>query len=121
MKILLDTNFVLTCIKQKIDFETLANEILDGKIEWIIPLEVLKEIEKFKDKVLSKKSLEFLDKLKPQIIKLEGNSPNVDQKIARYIYGEKIILATLDKGLKSKVNNPILSIRGKKMLKLLKQ
>lgn len=121
MKVLLDTNFILTCVKQKIDFEELANKIIDGQIEWIIPNDVLKELDKFSDKNLSKLSLELLDNLKPKIIDLEGKNPNIDEKIARYIQGEKIVLATLDRGLKSKVNNQILTIRGKKMLELIQQ
>ena len=33
MKILIDTNFILTCMKQKIDFPNLAEELFDEKIK----------------------------------------------------------------------------------------
>ena len=36
MKILLDTNFVLTAIKQKIDFDSSANELFDEVIRKFI-------------------------------------------------------------------------------------
>jgi len=42
---ILDTNFILTCVKQKIDFFEWFN--LNG-IEILIPLEVINEIKKIK-------------------------------------------------------------------------
>jgi len=126
MKILLDTNFVLTCVKQKIDFASLAEEIFDEPIEWIIPQEVLNELGNLKDKkgvkvgdkVAAKLSFEILKKLKLKIIELGGKNPNVDIKIVNYLIGKKIVLATLDKDLKGRVKNKILTIRGKKSLDL---
>ena len=44
MNIILDTNFVLTCVKQKIDFIHYADEIFDKPINWIVPLEVIEEL-----------------------------------------------------------------------------
>ena len=49
MKIILDTNFVLTCVKQKIDFAELAEQLFDEPIEWIVPQEVLNELGNLKD------------------------------------------------------------------------
>jgi rRNA-processing protein FCF1 len=46
MKILVDTNFVLTCVKQKIDFLSIAEEIISEKIEWLLPKQVEAELEK---------------------------------------------------------------------------
>ncbi|MEA3248304.1 MAG: hypothetical protein U9Q73_01215 [Nanoarchaeota archaeon] len=127
MKILLDTNFILTCVKQKIDFESITNDISDEPIEWIIPQEVLDELRnlkdkkkiKVKDKNAAKLSLEILKVIKPKIIKLQGRNPNVDIKIVNYISGGEIILATLDKNLKKKVTNKILTIRNKKGLEII--
>jgi len=119
MKILLDANFVITCAKQKIDFETIANELIDGYLVWLVPKEVLEEINNLSDKDLLKLSLEILQHLDPKIIELPGKNPNVDEKISRYIKGEEIILATLDKGLCDRVSNQILTIKGKKSLALI--
>ena len=121
MKILLDTNFILTCIKEGIDFDTLANEILDRRIEWLIPHEVEKEITAISKSQGAKKqqakvALELLKNLKHKQAKLED--PNVDMGIAKYVNQHGIILATLDRKLKSRVKGKILTIRGKKSLEL---
>jgi rRNA-processing protein FCF1 len=126
MEILLDTNFILTCIRQKIDFASLAEELFDESIKWIVPQEVLNELGQLKDKqgmkTIDKNSAELsfdiIQSLKPEVIKLGGNHPNVDIKIVNYLLGKDIILATLDKGLKERVENKILTIRGKKSLEI---
>ena len=127
MKILLDTNFIMTCVKQKIDFPSLANDIIDEKIEWIIPQDVLNELGNLKDrkgmkisdKEAAKLSFEILQTINPKIIELPGKNPNIDIKIVNYIINKPIVLATLDKGLKGRVDNKILTIRGKNNLELI--
>ena len=127
MKILLDTNFIVTCVKQKIDFPSLANETIDQKIEWIVPQDVLNELGNLKDKKgtkiadknAAKLGFEILQTIKPKIIELPGKNPNVDIKIVNYIIDKDILLATMDKNLKSRVKNKILTIRGKKSLELI--
>lgn len=126
LKILLDTNFILTCVKQKIDFENFLNEKMDEKIEFLVPQQVLNELGNLKDragmKTIDKKaaelSFEYLRKMqnKPKIIQLKDNFQNVDIAIVNYLLGKNIILATLDKDLKQRVDNKILTIRGKKNL-----
>ena len=71
MKILIDTNFVLTCVKQKIDFSNLAEELFDEKIEWLVPQDVLNELGVLKDRkgmkvadrTAAKTSFEILEKI----------------------------------------------------------
>jgi len=123
MDILLDTNFILTCTKQKIDFDKVANKIIDKKITWLVPQQVLNELENIKNKKIDKKaaelSLEILQTLNPKIIELNKN-PNIDIAIVNHIIDKSITLATLDKNLKQRVpNNKILTIRGKDWLKLI--
>lgn len=127
MKILLDTNFILTCVKQKIDFPSFANEIIDQKIEWLVPQDVLNELKNIKDKKgmkvadkdAARLSLEIIRNLNPKIIKFPDKNPNVDIKIVNYIVNKDVVLATLDKNLKSRVNKKILTIRGKKRLEII--
>jgi rRNA-processing protein FCF1 len=127
MKILLDTNFVLTCAKQKIDFPNIAEQIIDEKIEWQIPQDVINELGNLKDRKGMKRinrhaarlAFEIIEAIKPEVIQLPERNPNVDIKIVNYILGTDIVLATLDRNLKSRVNNKILTIRGKNNLELI--
>lgn len=126
MKILMDTNFVLICAKQKIDFAEVTDRIVDEKIEWIAPQDVLNELGNIKDragvkeadKLAAEIGFEILASLKPKVVELPGKNPNIDIKIVNYILGKEIVLATMDKGLKSRVDNKILTIRGKNNLEL---
>jgi rRNA-processing protein FCF1 len=126
MDILLDTNFILTCTKQKIDFAKIADEIINEDITWIVPQQVLNELGNIKDKKGTKKqdkqaaelSFEILQTLNPKIIELNKN-PNIDIAIVNHIIDKPIVLATLDKKLKQRVpNNRILTIRDKNYLEL---
>ena len=127
MKILIDTNFAITCAKNKIDFPSLTNEIIDQKIEWLVSQDVLNELGniknktgiKEKDKQAADISFQLLKDLNPEILNLPGKNPNVDMKIVNYIIDKDIVLATMDKNLKSRVNNKILTVRGKKNLELI--
>ncbi|MFH0711534.1 MAG: hypothetical protein V1889_00220 [archaeon] len=123
MKILLDTNFILTCAKQKIDIDTSLNKITTEKIEYLVPQDVLNELGNLKQipkhKQAAELSFQILQTLNPKIIQLKTRNPNIDIKIINYIIDKPIILATLDKNLKSRIKNKILTIRNKKNLELL--
>lgn len=127
MKVLLDTNFIITCVKNKIDFPSRSEEIIDESIEWLIPQDVLNELGNLKDKKGAKVadrsaaelSFEIIKSLDPEVLDLPGKNPNVDIKIVNYILDKPIVLATLDKNLKFRVSNKILTTRGKKGLELL--
>ncbi|MFA5485138.1 MAG: hypothetical protein WC260_02735 [Candidatus Pacearchaeota archaeon] len=123
MEVLLDTNFILTCVLQKIDFVELSENMFNEKIEWILPRQVINELEKIKKDERQKKkfrdgaklSLEILETINLKIVNLNKN-PNIDIAIKNYIFNKSIVLATNDKNLKRRVKNRILSIRGAKNL-----
>ena len=121
-KVILDTNFILTCVKQKIDF---LNEIKFMGIRVLIPEEVLKEIRKiissgkklhFREN--AKLALKILDKNKFKKIRL--GTAHVDKGLVNFAEKNKdVIVATLDRELKKKIKKPKLVIRGKKKLKVI--
>lgn len=127
MEILLDTNFIIACAREKIDFDSLANEIVDEPITWIVPKEVFAELENIKDSQNQKVSdrnaaklgIDLIKTLNPKIVELGGRNPNIDIRIVNYLKDAQIVLATLDKALKSRVNNRILTVRGKKKLEFI--
>ena len=125
MEILLDTSFIITCARQKIDFSSLADEATTDKVNFILPQEVLNELnkiserkgEKIGDKQAAKLSISLLKELNPKIIKL--GSKITDNGISDYLkQHNKTVLATLDKNLKKKSGSTILTIAGKKKLEL---
>lgn len=127
MKILLDTNFIITCAKQNIDFDAIMNGITSEEVEWIVPEEVLGELRglQFGGKIKIKElnavtiGIEIVTRLGVEVVKLSDTANDVDTKIVNYLHGKDIVLATLDKFLKSRVKNKILTIRGKKNLELI--
>lgn len=125
MEILLDTNFIIACVRQKIDFFSRANEIIDDQIKWVVPFEVMAELEdiskrkgeKIVDKNAAKIGLEMIRVISPTIINVKDK--NVDEGIRKYIEGKNIVLATLDRGLRKKIKNSILTINNVKELEVL--
>ena len=127
MQILLDTNFILTCAKQKIDFDAVMNGITTEEVKWIVPEEVLTELRglqfggkiKIKEQNAATIGIQIIEKLGVEVVKLSDTANEVDTKIVNYLRGKDITLATLDKNLKSRVKNKILTIRNKKHLTII--
>lgn len=105
---LLDTSFILTCIKQKIDF---FEELMEYQI--IIPIQVIKELKGLNAKL----ALKLVSKHKFK--KIDLKMKNVDGGIKKFAEKDKnIIVATLDKELQKNIINKKLIIRGKKRLEI---
>lgn len=132
MEILLDTNFVITCTKQKIDFFNLTSQIVEEPLDWLIPDKVITEVKKLSEERSNKikdrqSALLFLDLLESYVSRKEEikiihlTKPIVDDAIVDYCDKNPwVVLATLDKKLKSRVANRLLTIQGKKFLKIQK-
>ena len=124
--VLLDTNFILTCVKQKIDF---FHDIKFMGMKIIISKQVINELMKIMN---SKKKLHFRKdaELSLRILEKEKNSfkkinlskygKNTDKRIKNFADKNKnITVATLDRILKNKIKNRKLVIRGKKQLEVI--
>lgn len=108
--LLLDTNFIITCIKQKIDF---FEEIPLMGIKILLPKQVINELKKLNTQY-SKLALKLIEKSNPKIIDI--GKGHVDKKILKYVKeNPKTIVATLDKELKSKLKSKMV-IRERKRL-----
>ena len=112
---ILDTNFILTCAKQKIDF---FEELYLMGISIIIPKEVIREIEKFKGKKAEADiALKILEKNKFDLIEI--GKGHVDKKIIGYAKeNPEVLVATLDKEMQDKISNKKIIIREKKRLEI---
>ena len=120
--ILLDTNFILTCVKQKIDFFEFL-EFEGFKI--LIPKQVIGEIKNFsksEKKLHFKKDAELALKIlgENNFKKVDLKMNNVDGGIIKFAAeNPKIVIATLDREIKKKVKNQKLVVRGNKELEIL--
>jgi len=116
-KIILDTSFILTALKQKINLASELQRILDKKFTIHIIDKTLKELENKKHEKLA---IQILKSLKCSIIKTTENK-NVDNLILDHIKKHpSCIVATQDKSLKEKLkkrNIRLITIRQKKYLK----
>jgi len=121
-KAVLDTNFILTCVKQKIYF---FDEVKFMGFEIVIPEEVIAELKKLQrsgDKLHLRNNAYLALKIieKNQFKKIKLGMKNVDKGLVELAKKDKeTIIATLDKELKYKIKRPILLIRGRKRLKII--
>ena len=113
-KIILDTDFLLSSLKFKIDFISEINRICKFNYELYIFEGTLKELE---GKKLGKLALDILKQKNIKVI----NSKNsyVDKDILS-LKGESYIIATSDKELIKRLKFPIIRIKQKKYLILQK-
>ena len=113
MEVLLDTSFILSAIRNKID---IFEELQEYQI--LIPKQVINELTGLaKNKSEAKLALKLIQKNKPKIQKLEGK--NTDNAIINYAKNNpEIIIATLDREIKRKIKNPKIIIQGKKKLEI---
>ncbi len=113
-QVILDTSFILTCVKQKIDF---FEELKFMGLKIIIPKQVVGEL-KGLGSDNSKLSLKILDKNSYEAVDLRGK--NVDLGIINFANkNSDVFVATLDREIKKKVNNSAVVIREKKRLEII--
>ncbi len=127
MKIIIDTNFIITALKEKINLDFTLKDLF-GFYELLVPQLVIKELEdlsknkesKIKDRESAKVALELINK--SQIF--DSNKKHADSAILQFAKDkDNIIVATLDRNLKSQIKekNPsvkFLTIRGKKKFEI---
>lgn len=112
-KIILDTNFIITCVKQKIDF---FEELKLMGFRIIIPLQVITELEKLKRTL----ELKLLEEHKEQFTTVRFKKGYVDKGMMEFSKKyPKAVVATLDSALKNNITNPIMVVRRKKKLEVI--
>ena len=112
-KVLLDTSFILSAVRNKID---IFEELLGYQI--IIPKQVLIELNGIaKTKTEAKTALKIIEKNKFEMIDLK--TKNTDKGIKKYARSDKnLIIATLDDEIKKSVRNRKIVIRGKRKIEI---
>lgn len=115
MKIILDTNFLVYCARQKIDYrEQIMGLIKEGYVlvtlsQVVDELKKLSEVgKKLRDRESARLALQLLEKNKVRVLK--GRKNNADDSIIDISKGN--IVATLDRVLRMKVGRIIVAGRG---------
>ena len=117
----LDTNFILSCIRKKIDF---FEKIPQMGLSIIIPLQVMDEIRKFtregRGSLKSEAKLALTIMENQQFKRVDLYNKNVDNGIISLAEKNKnYIIATLDRAIKVKTKNQNLVIRGDTELEII--
>lgn len=119
VRYLLDTNFLIYCVKEKIDF---LEEL--GRKNIIVPEEVVSELErikakgKLKDRVSAGIILDLIKDAK-RIILGKGHVDNLIANFAKK--NSDVIVGTMDKNLQKRIKKSrgrILEIAGRKKLRI---
>lgn len=120
-KVILDTNFILNAIHNKLDF---FEELTLKGHRVIIPIEVIEEIKRLRDGTKALKFREDAD-FALRLIKSEEHDEvkiggrYVDVGLRNYLKkNPDVVLGTMDKELKKSVTNRKIIIRNKKKLEL---
>jgi len=115
--VLLDTNFILSCVRNKIDF---VEELQLSGRKILLPIQVVDELKEIvkKKKYKSKSEAEFALKLlgHSNFEKIDLKEKYVDKGIRKFVEKNKsVIIATLDRELKRPKNRNMVITRKKKI------
>ncbi len=118
MNVLLDTNFLVYCAKQKIDYKEIIPTIITQKHEIVVPRQVVEELKKlsqnagkYRDREAAALALRLLQANKIPVIELPGRT--ADDAL---IHGSKKgVVATIDRELRRKVGWAIVIGSSKKL------
>ncbi len=122
MKVILDTNFLIYCAKEKLDYIEKINNRLNEGFNLVVPEQVIEELKRLKIKAKKGKdkdacdlALKILEKKNIEIVQPAGKS--VDDAIIKLAQeNSKNIVCTLDREMRWELGRVILVSRGKKLI-----
>ena len=125
MKVILDTNFIIYCAKNKLDYVEGISELINEHCELVVPSQVINELKQLKndkwkkvsgkDKTAIDLALQLLKVNNVKEVEIEGNS--VDEGMINLANeNKKNIVCTFDRGMRKKLPRVILLNRKKKLI-----
>ena len=115
MEVILDTNFIISCIIKKIDF---ISQLEEQGFRVVVPKEVMQEMKDLKLKKTSHEertainaAFEIIEKRKVKKMSV-GKKGKVDDMLIKKGQ-EGFYIATLDSGIKNKVPNKVVILNSK--------
>ncbi|MBS3093043.1 hypothetical protein J4456_00500 [Candidatus Pacearchaeota archaeon] len=140
MKVILDTNFLVYCAKEKIDYMDEIEQLFNEKIDVLVPIQVINELHSItrkkklriplerrsarfkkttgKDKEAAALAIQMVEKyvFDGKIEKVNTEGKNVDDALLQLAQREKHIVCTLDRELRGKLGRVILINQYKKLM-----
>ncbi len=117
MEVILDTNFVIYCIKEKIDF---ISQLKEMGFQIVMPREVFQELKNLKTKTgtkrVDKESIDIALKMfsEGDVKKVSlGNNTYADEGLIKK-GKEGVYIATLDAGIRRNVPNRVIILNAQK-------
>jgi len=122
IKVILDTNFLIYCAKNNLDYVKEIRDLLNENYELVVPKQVITELKKLKekakkgkDKEASDLALQLLDNNKVKKVQVQGKT--VDDGIINLAFkNKKNIVCTLDREMRRILGRVILVRRGKRLM-----
>ncbi len=125
MKIIFDTNFLIYCARNKLDYVEEISNLLKEGFEMVVPMQVVLELGKlrddkwkkvsWKDKQAASLALQLLSHNKVKQVNVEGKT--VDEGIINLANEDKKnIVCTLDREMRHILGRVILINRGQKLM-----
>ena len=125
MDVILDTNFLIYCAREKLDYVEAIRDLLNEGYNLVVPEQVIKELEglrddklkkvKGKDKDAASLALKILGFNGVEKISIAGKS--VDDAIVKLAKSDsKNIVCTLDREMRNILGRVILVNRGKRLM-----
>ena len=119
-RVILDTNFLIYCIKEKIHIEVELSRILDSSFKIALIDKTIDELKKLTRESKTKDSAQIALKIatKYELIETtEEENQLVDDLILKNLKKDDIV-ATMDRELQKQLKHPYIVIRQKKYLSL---
>lgn len=125
MKVILDTNFLIYCAKEKLNYIEEIGDLLNEGFELVVPMQVVDELKKLKndkwkkvsgkDKAAADLALQLMEYNQIKVVSPKGKT--VDQAIINLANeNKKNIVCTLDREMRHILGRVILINRGRKLM-----
>jgi rRNA-processing protein FCF1 len=125
MKIILDTNFLIYCAKNKLDYVEQIGQLINEGYELVVPKHVVNELKMLKDdkwkkvsgkdKLAADLALQLLEVNKVKVVNAKGRS--VDNAIVNLsLEDKKNIVCTLDREMRHTLGRVILVNRFRRLM-----
>ena len=123
IQVVLDTNFLVYCAENKVDYASGIDEIMTEGFELVVPSQVISELEnlsvkaeKYSTKIAARLALKIIGSNKVKVLKIEAGY--ADEAILKMAKQNNVIAATIDSELRKKIGRTVrgVTIEGRRKI-----